>query len=250
MTAPAYKKYQADLSEAKRDPHKDFVNSQVFLSEHDDPLATKHQDEQQPKSNKTLKIDFGDEVNAQKHIATQKPLESNQEELLRWHYRLGHVSFNKLKETALRGDIPRTLATCEAPKCAACTRRPWRNKREVRSIRPRNITLTGDCVSIDQFESSTPGFIGLMRGFPTKMRYISGTVFTDHHSRLSFIHLHKSLSALETLHAKHCFERYCKQHSIEVKHYHADNGRFADNTFLADVEQNGQTISFCAVNSH
>ena len=167
----------------------------------------------------------------------------------------GHVSFNKLKEMALRGDIPRTLATCEAPKCAACmygklTRRPWRNKREVRSIRPRNIMLTGDCVSIDQFESSTPGFIGLMRGFPTKMRYTSGTVFTDHHSRLSFIHLHKSLSALETLHAKHCFERYCKQHSIEVKHYHADNGRFADNTFLADVEQNGQTISFCAVNSH
>jgi len=189
MTAPAYKKYQAYLSEAKcdphkdfvnsqvflseyddlakRDPHKDFVNSQVFLSEYDDPLATKHQDEQQPKSNKTLKIDFGDEVNAQKHMATQKPLESNQEELLRWHYRLGYVSFNKLKEMALRGDIPRALATCEAPKCAACmygklTRRPWRNKREVRSIRPRNIMLTGDCVSIDQFENSTPGFIGLM----------------------------------------------------------------------------------------
>jgi len=130
------------------------------------------------------------------------------------------------------------------------TRRPWRSKRKTRAIRPRNVTQTGDCVSIDQFESSTPRFIGLMRGFPTKMRYTSGTVFTDHHSRLSFIHLHKSLSATETLHAKHCFERYCYRHSIEIKHYHADNSRFADNTFLVDVAQKGQTISFCAVNSH
>ncbi len=156
---------------------------------------------------------------------------------------------------SLRGDIPRNLATCQAPKFAAClygklTRRPWRNKSKVRAIKPLNITQTGDGVSVDQFESSTPGFIGLMRGFPTKMRYTSGTVFSDHHSRLSFVHLHKFLSATESLYAKHCFERYCQQHSIQVKHYHADNGRFADESFLTDVEQKGQTITFCAVNSH
>ena len=156
---------------------------------------------------------------------------------------------------SLRGDIPRNLATCQAPKFAAClygklTRRPWRNKSKVRAIKPLNITQTGDGVSVDQFESSTPGFIGLMRGFPTKMRYTSGSVFTDHHSRLSFVHVHNSLSATETLCTKQCFERHSQQHSIQVKHYHADNGRFADKSFLTDVEQKGQTITFCAFNSH
>ncbi len=34
-----------------------------------------------------------------------------------------------------------------------------------------------------------------------RISFLSGTVFTDHHSQLSFIHRHKSLSAIETLHA-------------------------------------------------
>ena len=105
-------------------------------------------------------------------------------------------------------------------------------------------------MSVDQFESSAPGFIGLMKGFITKTRFTAETVFTDHHSRLSYICLHKTLSASETLYTKHCFERYCQQHSIQVRHYHADNGRFADKPFLMDVEQKGQTITFCAVNLH
>ena len=205
-----------------------------------------------------MKNMFGDELakdTISRANTNEEPYKNQQQDLLKWHYRLGHVSFAKLKEMAIRGDIPRNLATCQAPKCAAClygklTRRPWRNKKKVSTIKPLPVTQPGDCISVDQFESSTPGFIGLMRGFPTKMRYTSGTVFTDHHSRLSFVHLHKSLSATETLHAKHCFERYCQQHSIQVKHYHADNSRFADKAFLTDVEQKGQTITFCAVNSH
>ena len=35
-----------------------------------------------------------------------------------------------------------------------------------------------------------------------------------------------------------------------VQHYHADNGRFADNAFISDVRQKGQTISYCGVNAH
>ena len=43
-----------------------------------------------------------------------------QQELLRWHLQLGHLSFKKLRLMALSGCIPRRLATCRAPKCAAC----------------------------------------------------------------------------------------------------------------------------------
>jgi hypothetical protein len=34
----------------------------------------------------------------------------DQAKLMRWHYRLGHLSFAKLKQLALNGEIPRRLA--------------------------------------------------------------------------------------------------------------------------------------------
>lgn len=37
---------------------------------------------------------------------------------------------------------------------------------------------------------------------------------------------------------------------MTVRHYHADNGWFADNAFMADVAKKGQTISFWGVNAH
>ena len=41
-------------------------------------------------------------------------------ELLRWDYRLGHMSFAKLKAMAKLGILPRRLANVENPKRASC----------------------------------------------------------------------------------------------------------------------------------
>ena len=38
--------------------------------------------------------------------------------------------------------------------------------------------------------------------------------------------------------------------AVCIRHYHADNGRFADNLFIQNIESNGQTISFCGVGAH
>jgi hypothetical protein len=59
--------------------------------------------------------------------------ESNQADFLRWHYRLGHLSFAKIKLLALLKILPRKLAVVKPPRCAGClygsmTRRPWRTK--------------------------------------------------------------------------------------------------------------------------
>ncbi len=35
-----------------------------------------------------------------------------------------------------------------------------------------------------------------------------------------------------------------------MKHYHADNGRFADNGFVNHVSKNRQSITYCGVNAH
>eukprot|EP00934_Nitzschia_sp_Nitz4_P000920 Nitzschia sp. Nitz4//scaffold577_size2809//140//955//NITZ4_009285-RA/size2809-processed-gene-0.1-mRNA-1//-1//CDS//3329554798//920//frame0 len=99
-------------------------------------------------------------------------------------------------------------------------------------------------------EVSQPGFIAQLKGKPTKQRYRCATVFVDHFSRLSFVHLQQSTSGIETLEAKKAFERFADSHGVSVKHYHADNGRFADTLFVRHTASLGQSISFCGVNAH
>ena len=178
-----------------------------------------------------------------------------QAELLRWHYRLGHISFARLRILALLNVIPRKLLHIKAPKCAGCaygamTKRPWRTKATQNKSRIRLVTTPGDCVSVDQLESRTTGFIAQLKGRLTKRRYGAATVFVDHASRLSYIHLQSGLTSDETVEAKQAFEAYARSHGITVKHYHADNGRFADNAFLKSIAESGQTISYCGVNAH
>ena len=89
-----------------------------------------------------------------------------------------------------------------------------------------------------------------MKGKLTKQRFTATTIFVDHHSRLGYVHLQSKLPSQDKVEAKQAFEAYCHKHNVTVKHYHADNGRFADNAFIQDVKSNGQTISYCGVNAH
>jgi hypothetical protein len=82
------------------------------------------------------------------------------------------------------------------------------------------------------------------------MRYCYVTVFTDHFSDLSYVHLQKTITSAETLEAKDAFKAYAKSIGVTIQHYHADNGQFADNLFLKSIKDKGQTISFCGVNAH
>jgi hypothetical protein len=55
----------------------------------------------------------------------------DQAELMQWYYHLGHLSFQKLKQLALNGEIPKKLSKLKPPKCAGClfgamTKLPWR----------------------------------------------------------------------------------------------------------------------------
>ena len=184
-------------------------------------------------------IDFNDEEQSTPTQHPEKPLESKEMELLRWHKRLAHAPFSSLQHMARNGILPGRLRDCPQPFCAACqygkqTRRPWRTKPGTTpslqtAVRP------GQCVSVDQMESTTNGFIAQLKGIPTKQRYRYATVFIDHFSRLSYVHLQKTLTSTETLEAKMAFEKFAEGHSVKIEHYHADNGRFADTLWLASV---------------
>ncbi|KAI2501071.1 hypothetical protein MHU86_13425 [Fragilaria crotonensis] len=153
--------------------------------------------------------------------------------------------------------LSKKLAKCQVPTCTSClygkaTRRPWRTKPKggQQGGKLRTASEPGQCISIDQLESSTPGLIAQIKGWLTKKRYKVATIFVDHFSGLSYIHLQKSTNADETLEAKLAFERYASKFKVQVKSYQADNGRFAENKFMAAVKEAGQTITFCGVNAH
>lgn len=178
-------------------------------------------------------------------------------ELLMWHTKMSHISQNRLQRMAKMGHLPKRLATCPVLKCQACefgkaTKRPWRTKATAtgKSSHTLPVTAPGHCVSVDQLESRLPGLIGQMKGRLVTKRYRVATVFVDQYSGLSNVHLQVSTTAAETLEAKVEFERYAASFGVKIRHYHADNGRFADNEWRKHVSESGQRLTFCGVGAH
>jgi hypothetical protein len=102
------------------------------------------------------------------HVATD-----DQAELMRWHHRLGHLSFSKLKKLAIIGKIPKQLAKVKPPVCAGClfgtmTKVPWRGKRGESNHKVIVATKPGQIVSVDQMISTQVGFIAQLKGGLTK----------------------------------------------------------------------------------
>jgi hypothetical protein len=113
---------------------------------------------------------------------------------------------------------------------AKATRKPWRGKGE-RYIQ-RHLKKTphpGEVVSVDQLESSIPGFIGQMTGKLTNQCIVASTAYVDHASDLSYVYHQTSMTSEETLKSKLAFEKFAASHGVNIKHYHADNRRFKEN---------------------
>ena len=71
-----------------------------------------------------------------------------------------------------------------------------------------------------------------MSGLLTNKRLWGATTFVDHVSDYVYVHLMQDLTLDETLLSKEAMENAMAQAGRYVKHYHADNGRFADNGFI------------------
>ena len=164
-----------------------------------------------------------------------------------------HTSFAQLQELAKQGIILKKLANVPPPKCPSCLygkahKKPWRTHKVDPKIKPS--TIPGAVVSIDQLESRIPGFVPIARGQPTTSCYHGASVFADHASGFTYVHLHQAMTTQETIDAKHAFKRIAEHHAVRIRHYHCDNGRFADRAFMDDIHKAGQTITFCGVGAH
>ena len=81
-------------------------------------------------------MDFGDEQQ-QETVQIQENEDvfasTDSGELLRYHYRFGHMSFARLTQMAKEGLIPKKLQNAKVPTCAACqfgkmTKWNWRTR--------------------------------------------------------------------------------------------------------------------------
>jgi hypothetical protein len=98
-----------------------------------------------------LTFDINPKLEEDKHVYLAAV--DDQAELMRWHYRLGHPSFFKLKQLALNGKIPQHLAKVKPPACTGClfgamTKVPWRGQEA--SLEVFVATKAGQCVSVEQ----------------------------------------------------------------------------------------------------
>ena len=62
-----------------------------------------------------------------------------------------------------------------------------------------SIKASGDCVSVDQLESPTPGFVGQIKGWLTTKWYRDALIYVDHHTQLPFAFMQFSTLAEETM---------------------------------------------------
>jgi Reverse transcriptase (RNA-dependent DNA polymerase) len=187
-------------------------------------------------------------------VDTLKPHDDHSHSLLEWHIRLGHLSMKRIQALASVGKLPRVLAKCKVPLCTGCffgrlTRQPWRHKGEHKHIAVKSQN-PGDCISVDQMNSSIPGLVGQLKGSPTRKRYRVATVFVDHMSDYTYVFMQTDDTSEQTLLAKREFERHALGMGVHIKKYHADNGRFIDNAWVNHLKLMNQSMSLCGVNAH
>jgi hypothetical protein len=150
----------------------------------------------------------------------------------------------------LLGTSNKCISNCNIPLCKACLH--GKQHRLPSGTTPLDIghLNSGDCVSGDQVESSSPGLVPTYKGSPTTARYHTDTLLVDHASRYLFFSPHYSTGSKEAIEAKHRFELIASQFNRTIKCYHTDNGIFASKDFRQSCIDQRQCIKFCGVNAH
>ncbi|KAL7464856.1 hypothetical protein ACHAXS_005184 [Conticribra weissflogii] len=147
----------------------------------------------------------------------------------------------------------------QSPPCVSCLFgqahcKPWRTKSSTdgstSTLRGDRITRAGQTIGIDHLISAQPGLIPQNKGTLTRARIWAATVFVDYYTKFVYVALMSDQSAESTVEAKQNFEHFCGTRNVQVDHYHADNGLFADSLFTQEIKKNMQRLTFCGVNAH
>ena len=170
-----------------------------------------------------------------------------QQVLLQYHKRLGHIDMSMIQDLSRASLLPKGLASCKIPKCRECI-----FGKQTRNAKGSSTTLhgkmrPGDAVHCDQLIS---GHSGKQIDSNSSNNITVVNVFVDACSRLPKSYFSDTTSAEAAVLAKMKFERFAAEHSVRIRHYHADNGVYKSNLWMKHCEARGQTSSFCGVSAH
>lgn len=195
--------------------------------------------------------------------SSNQNINPQQKELLRWHFRFGHMNFNScqlvLKSGAVgTSPIIQGAGKCIPPQCTSCKYGKARKtptsvittKEITRSI-DNNDLRPGQRVSVDHFLVKQKGRLFESKGKSSiDLMYSGGSLFVDHASGYISVYFQVQINALETILAKQKFEKELFEFGVIVQAYHTDNGIFTSQAFINEIESNFQNIRFCGVGSH
>jgi hypothetical protein len=200
-------------------------------------------------------------------------LTETEKELLRWHFRLGHVHFRRLQFLLRSGalsstDSARRLQTACAklrrfPMCAACQFAKQRARstpgQTVHAVRDavdslrRDQLFAGQRVSVDHFHAATKGRSVKSRGKspPDSSKYVGGSIFCDHATGFIHIEFQYHLTAADTLQAKEKYELLCRDYGVVPQQYLLDHGgAFTSQDFARHLVQFEQQTRFAGTSAH
>ena len=198
-----------------------------------------------------------------------------QKELLKWHCRLGHVSFQRvqmLMRAGALGDHPKVRAAAKLDLdkdpfiCGSCAfgkakrkaSRPktikgkdWKPAPVAEKVLSKETLFPGQKVSMDHFIVSTPGRLWTSRGSESHDRmFKGGVIFVDHASGYVFVSPVVNFTAGEALRAKREFEAEMASMGVTVLKFHTDNGVFTSAEFQDELARNNQGLTLSGVGAH
>jgi hypothetical protein len=199
-------------------------------------------------------------------------LSAAEKELLRWHCRLGHLSFKKIQFLMQSGVLAHTESTRRlqsaaakiqsCPMCAACQFGKQRRKttpgkvtkviREKRDALRQDDLFPGQKVSVDHFVCSTRGRLQHTFGKEDpKSQYSGGAIFVDHASSYIFVKHQVQLTTHETIQSKESYESHCRDLGVIVSEYLSDNGTaFTSQSYRQHLHTFSQISRFAGVGAH
>lgn len=195
-------------------------------------------------------------------------------ELLRWHHRLGHMSFRRIQALMRQGVLAKSAnqralhsrASRQEflPKCAAClyakakrlpTRRHHKTHQRVSDAPPginQNTLQPGQQVSVDHYICSTLGrlYSGFGKTSDAHM-YKGGCLFVDNSSNYVKCYHQVSMDTHETIRSKETFEFQCRDVGIQVQSYLTDQASsFTSQEFEAHLQQFHQVSRVAGTGGH
>ena len=160
---------------------------------------------------------------------------------------------HKMQQVSWLGIFSSCFANCPILACTVCLygkaiHKPWWVKGHKGTV--HLVTWLGQCTSVDQLISSTPGCFAHLWGTPTQVWYQAATLFIDHYSRARIIHLQHMTLPMTQSKQNDTFKAWPDSYGMQILHYQPDNGIFANNEFWHTVVSSQQWLIFSRVDAH